>query len=303
MLDIYLMGTGGTMPLPERALTALLVKYKGKGILIDCGEGTQTMIRKHGQSLYSIDIILLTHFHADHVSGLPGLLLSVEKAERKKPVVIIGPKGLKTVVSSLCIIAPGLPFEVILCELTEREQSFSFEDIRITAFAAEHSVPCCGYSINIDRKPRFDVHAANALGIDKKFWKTLQNGESVISNGIEYTPQMVSGKERKGLKVTYCTDTRPIDSIAFYAKDSDLFIGEGMYGDNDKMQKALENKHSLFAETALLAKKANAKKLWLTHFSPSLREPEAYLSKAADIFPETIIPGELESITLKFEEK
>ena len=158
MIDVCLLGTGGTMPMPERALTSLIVRYKGKNILIDCGEGTQVMIRKSGFSLKKIDIILITHFHADHTAGLPGLLLSIGKSERSEPVKIIGGKGIPNIVRSLCIIAPEIPFEIEYIEIENPWEKFVFGELRIETLLLNHSMTCYGYSINLDRQGKFQPH-------------------------------------------------------------------------------------------------------------------------------------------------
>ncbi|MBR4669575.1 MAG: ribonuclease Z [Butyrivibrio sp.] len=306
MIDVCLLGTGGMMPLPNRLLTSLFVKYNGRGILIDCGEATQIAMKKKGISSKPIDVICFTHYHADHISGLPGLLLTMGNAERTEPLLMVGPKGLERVVNSLRVIAPELPFEIKFKELSESEESFELEgnpEFTINAFKVNHNVVCYGYSMNLRRQGKFNVEAATGAGIDRKYWNALQKGETVtLDNGVVYTPDMVLGEERKGIKLTYTTDTRPTDSIVTGAKDSDLFICEGMYGEQDKLAKAREHKHMTFYEAANLAKKAGVKELWLTHYSPSLVNPKEFLPDTKKIFEKTVAAKDGRSVTLRFEE-
>lgn len=303
MLEICLLGTGGMMPLPHRYLTAMMARYNGKSILVDCGEGTQIALKAKGWSPNPIDIICFTHFHADHISGLPGMLLTMGNADRKEPLLLIGPKGLTRVVSSLRVIAPELPFEIQCVEITEKEQTFQLDGFRIEAFRVNHNVICYGYSIVVDRIGKFDVEKAKALNIEKNFWNRLQKGESIETEQGTLTPDMVLGAPRKGLRVTYSTDTRPTDSILQYAKDADLFICEGMYGEPDKQEKAKEYKHMTFYEAATLAKKAEVERLWLTHYSPSLIKPEEYMDAVRAIFPKAVAAKDGRTIDLLFKEE
>ena len=303
MLDVSLLGTGGMMPLPYRWLTSLMLRYNGKSILFDCGEGTQIALREKGWSPKPIDIICFTHYHADHISGLPGMLLTMGNAERTEPLLLIGPKGLNRVVSALRTIAPELPFSIQCVEIEGSEQTFSFDGFRIKAFKVNHSVLCYGYSMLVERTGRFDKERALAQQIPMKLWSRLQKGEIITEGDITYTPDMVLGKQRKGLKVTYCTDTRPTDSIAENAVGSDLLILEGMYGEPDKQDKARENKHMTMYEAARIAKTAQVPELWLTHYSPSLIHPEQFLGDVRKIFPATVAAKDGRSIELKFEEE
>lgn len=291
------------MPLPYRWLTSLMARYNGKSILIDCGEGTQIAMKEKGWSPKPIDIICFTHYHADHISGLPGMLLTMGNAERTEPLLLVGPKGLNRVVSSLRVIAPELPFEIQCVEITENEQSFVFDDFRIEAFRVNHNVICYGYSIVIDRIGKFQIDKAMQLGIDRRYWNRLQKGETVELEGRLYTPDMVLGDARKGLKVTYCTDTRPTEGIVCNAQGADLFICEGMYGEPDKKEKAKEYKHMTFYEAADMAKRAGVGKMWLTHYSPSLVRPEEYMRDVKKIFPRAEAGKDGKSIELKFEEE
>ncbi len=302
MLDVCLLGTGGMMPLPYRWLTSLMMRYNGGSILIDCGEGTQIAMRKKGWSPNPIDLICFTHYHADHISGLPGLLLDMGNSERTEPLTLIGPKGLGRVVGGLRVIAPELPFEVHCVEITENEQSFAFPGYRIRAFRVQHSIPCYGYRMEIDRGGRFDKDRALAQEIPLKLWNPLQKGQTCEWEGRVYTPDMVIGPARKGLKVTYCTDTRPVPVIEEYARESDLLILEGMYGDPEDAPKAQQKKHMTMQEAARIAANAQVPELWLTHFSPSIARAELYREEIKRIFPETVIPKDGRSITLKFEE-
>lgn len=285
MLDVCLLGTSGMMPLPNRWLTSLLTRYNGSNILIDCGEGTQIALKESGWSPNPIDVILFTHYHADHISGLPGMLLSMANADREEPVLLVGPRGLEKVVKSLLVIAGGLPFDLHFHELKEAKETIEINGYTINAFKVKHNVPCYGYSISISRLGKFDAASAKELDIPINLWNKLQHGETVEDNGKTYEPSMVMGPARKGLKVTYATDSRPCDAIANAAKDSDLFICEGMYGEKEKLQSAKEKKHMTFYEAASLATKANANELWLTHFSPSLTNPKQYMDEVRDIFP------------------
>lgn len=303
MLDICLLGTGGMMPLPHRWLTSLMARYNGTDILIDCGEGTQIAMKEKGWSPKPIDVICFTHFHADHISGLPGMLLTMGNAERREPLTLIGPKGLTKVVDSLRVIAPELPFEIVCVEITEPEQSFSFQNFRIEAYRVNHNVVCYGYNIAVDRIGRFDVERAKALNIPRNYWNPLQKGEIIEIEGRTFTPDMVLGAPRKGLKVTYCTDTRPTESIVKNAQGADLFICEGMYGEPDKAKKAKEYKHMTFYEAAQMAKRAEVKELWLTHYSPSLLRPDDYMQEVWKIFPNTVAARDGRSVDLTYDEE
>ena len=302
MLDICLLGTGGMMPLPYRWLTSMMARYNGQSILIDCGEGTQVAMKEKGWSPKPIDVICFTHFHADHISGLPGMLLTMGNAERTEPLLLVGPKGLSKVVASLRIIAPELPFVIDCMELTESEQTIVFDGFKIEAFKVNHNVPCYGYSIIVDRIGKFQVDKAISLGIEKKYWSRLQKGETIETENMTLVPEMVLGESRRGLRVTYCTDTRPTESIVRHAQDADLFICEGMYGEPDKLAKAKENKHMTFYEAAELARRANARRLWLTHYSPSLNRPDEFLPAVRKIFPLTETCRDGKTIELVFDE-
>lgn len=303
MLDVTLLGCGGMMPMPRRFLTSLLARYNGMSVLIDCGEATQIALRKAGLSPNPIGVMCITHFHADHISGLPGMLLTMGNAERQEPLIIIGPKGLTRVVSSLRIIAPELPFEINCVEIDGAEQTFEFDGMYIDAFKVNHNVLCYGYSIRIPRQGRFDVEAAMKLPIERRCWGQLQNGEEVTVDGVTYTPDMVMGAPRPGIKLTYTTDTRPTEAIVKYAAGADLFICEGMYGEDDQMEKAVARKHMTFKEAALIAQEAGPKRMWLTHFSPSLIKPEPYMNGVRKLFPEAEAGKDGKHIDIGFSEE
>lgn len=302
MLDVCLLGTGGMMPLPYRRLTSLMTRYNGSNLLIDCGEGTQVAIKDKGWSFKPIDVICFTHYHADHISGLPGLLLTMGNAERTEPLTMIGPKGLERVVNALRTIAPELPFPIEFIELTEPEQEIEIAGYRIRAFRVNHNIICYGYSIEIDRIGKFSVERAKEQDIPQRYWSRLQKGEILEIDNRVYTPEMVLGPPRKGIKLTYCTDTRPVDAIAAAAQKSDLFICEGMYAEPDKLEKARQYKHMTFYEAANLAKKAEARELWLTHFSPSLVKAERYMNEVRAIFENAHLGKDGKSVELDFEE-
>ena len=302
MLDVCLLGTAGMMPLPYRWLTSLMLRYNGSSLLIDCGEGTQIAIKEAGLSFKPIDILCVTHFHADHISGLPGLLLTMGNAERTEPLTIIGPKGLTRVVTALRTIAPELPFEIRFIEITKPEEVIEINGYRITAFRVNHNVICYGYTLEILRQGKFSPERAKEQEIPLKYWNPLQKGQTIEADGVVYTPDMVLGPDRKGIKVTYTTDTRPTESILRNAKGSDLFICEGMYAEEEKLEKAKGYKHMMFREAATLARDAEVGEMWLTHFSPSLIRPDEYMDKVREIFPNSYPGKDGKSVELNFEE-
>lgn len=302
MLDVCLLGCGGMMPLPRRWLTALMTRYNGSSLMIDCGEGTQVAIKEKGWSFKPIDVICFTHYHGDHISGLPGLLLTMGNADRTEPLTLVGPRGLERVVSALRVIAPELPFEIKFIEITKSEEVLELNGYRITAFRVNHNVTCYGYTLEILHQGKFSPDSASAHEIPLKFWNPLQKGQTVEDEGRIYTPDMVLGPPRKGIKLTYTTDTRPTESILRNAKDSDLFICEGMYGEDDKIEKAKGYKHMTFREAATLARDAEVGEMWLTHYSPSLVRPDDYMDTVREIFPKAWPGKDGKSVELNFEE-
>ena len=215
---------------------------------------------------------------------------------------MIGPKGLGRVVSALRVIAPELPIENQCLEITENQQSFVFDGFRIEAFRVNHNVLCYGYSMVVERIGKFQLEKVLELGIPKPYWSKLQKGETIVDGENVYTPDMVLGEARKGLKVTYCTDSRPTESIVEQAKGSDLLILEGMYGEPDKLIKAKENKHMTMYEAAKIAGAAQVPQLWLTHYSPSMTRPEEFMNEVRMIFPAAVAAKDGRSLELNFEE-
>jgi len=318
MIDIALVGTGGMMPLPGRFLSSMLCRVNGKMILVDCGEGTQVSLRLLGWGFKQIDIICFTHFHGDHISGLPGLLLTMANAERTEPLKLFGPTGLAHVVKSLCVIAQDLPFQLEFTEWpknppapykpeenTEYFHTHTEDMLTIKALPLWHRTPCFGYSFELMRRGKFDPERAKAQNIPLKIWSQLQKQteETVVYDNIEYNSNMVLGPPRKGLKLVFCTDTRPVPAMAHFTQEADLFICEGLYGDEERQEKAAARKHMTFQEAATVAKAANAKELWLTHYSPAMPDPYNYIKNATDIFPNSVAGKDRMHKTLKYEEE
>ncbi|MCL1843800.1 MAG: ribonuclease Z [Defluviitaleaceae bacterium] len=307
MIDIALVGTGGMMPLPGRFLSSMLCRVAGSMILFDCGEGTQVSLRMLGWGFKQIDMICFTHFHGDHISGLPGLLLTMANADRTEPLKLIGPMGLATIVNSLCVIARDLPFHLEFLEWDTKHPHEHICDadgmLILKALPVNHRTPCFAYSLELLRRGKFDPERAKALNIPLKLWGVLQKqpDASIVYEGRTFTSDMVLGLPRKGLKVVFCTDTRPVATLPDFAMHADLFICEGLYGADDLQEKAAKRKHMIFREAAQTAKKAQAKELWLTHYSPSMPDPYNYLQNASNIFPETKTGKDRMTKTLKFE--
>lgn len=289
MLDVTLLGTGGTMPTKNRRLSSAYFRLNGKGLLMDCGEGTQVSLRECGYTFKPCGIICLTHFHADHISGLPGFLLSMGNEGRTEPLNIIGPCGVEQVVNSLRVIAPELPFEIKFTELCENVEYMDIDGYRITAFRVKHNIPCYGYRLDIERAGKFDPEKAKLNNVPVEVWSTLQKQPKAQLDGVIYTRDMVMGEQRRGIAVTYCTDTRPCKNLEQQATFTDLFICEGMYAEDEKLEKAKKSMHMTFREACTIADMAQAEQLWLTHFSPSLAEPQEYAEFAHSLFADAVV--------------
>ncbi|HEX3146862.1 MAG TPA: ribonuclease Z [Gemmataceae bacterium] len=303
MIDVALLGTGGTLPLPDRFLSAMLIRCGGQLILIDCGEGTQVSLRKLGWGLKDVGTILLTHFHADHVAGLPGLLLTIGNSGRTRdePMTIVGPRNVQRVVESLRVIAPHLPYPVRYRELAGNPaESLSVGPLQVTACPADHDIPCLAYRLSLSRAPAFQPERAKAIGLPVTQWKLLQRGETVVHEGREVRPEEVLGAPRPGLSVGFVTDSRPTKSLVEFFTDADLLITEATYGDPADRPKAIENKHMTFTEAATLGAAARARQLWFTHFSPALPNPDYFRREAEVVFPNVTIGREHLATTLTF---
>jgi ribonuclease Z len=207
------------------------------------------------------------------------------------------------VVGALRTIAPELPFELKCIEITEPDEYFEINGYHIHAFRVRHNVVCYGYSVEIKRAGKFSVERAKEQEVPMKLWSRLQNGETIEQDGKIFTPQMVLGPQRKGLKVAYCTDSRPLDTIVEAAKGSDLFICEGMYAEKEKLAKAKQYKHMTFYEAADMAMSAGVEELWLTHFSPSLVRAEDYMPKVRKIFSNAHLGHDGKEVELVFTEE
>lgn len=305
MPDITLLGTGGMLPLKDRFLTSLYYEQNGKALLIDCGEGTQVAFAQHGKRLSKIQAIFITHLHADHVCGLPGLLLSLGNTGRSECLPIYCGTSAVMTVRHLLAVTGGLPFDVEIIPVNEKKaQTIPMPGIdpllTVRTLPLQHRVPCLGYQIELGKKPEFLPEQARALQIPVQFYKTLHSGEDVyLPDGRFIRSADVTGEPRKPLKLTYTTDTLPIPEIAAFAQDSDLFICEGMWGSEDKKDSMNEKRHMLMQDACRLAAAAAVKRLWLTHYSPAEKEPEQYADILRGIYPDVVISKDGQQLTLQ----
>ena len=289
MIDLLLLGTGGMLPLPNRWLSSLLVRCDGELTLFDCGEGTQIVWRSFGWGFRRVGAICVSHTHADHIAGLPGLLHTIANAQRVEPVTIYGPPGIVEVVRGLRVIAPWLPFDVRVVEVSEGSTFPLPGGMAGRVAAGDHALPVVAYRADLPRARPFSAARAEALGVPKRLWRSLQNGESVRWGEDAATPEDVLGPPRRGLSFGYVTDTRPVPAFPSLLRGVDLLVCEGTYGDPADAPKALENRHMTFREAATLAAESRVGHLWITHFSPGLDEPEAFAAEATERFPATTI--------------
>lgn len=284
-----MLGNGAMVPLPERYLSSVLFRINGSLNLIDCGEGTQVTWRNYHWGFRRLDTIFLTHHHADHVAGLPGLFHTVANAGRTDPMHIYGPPGTIDVIKGLRVIAPWLPYDMVIHEL-EGGDTFELQSgVRGRVAWGEHRGPVLGYRFDLPRRPGFLPEKAEALGIPRPLWSRLQRGDTVVVEGEEITPEAVQSGPRKGISFALVTDTRPSDELRELATDVDLLVCEATYGDDADAQKAIDKRHMTFREAATLARDANAGALWLTHFGAGLAKPEDWVENARDVFPEVEI--------------
>lgn len=305
MIDLVLLGCGGNVPMPNRNLSSLFINYRGHKILIDCGEGTQVSMRMKNCGFKDIDLILITHLHGDHIVGLIGLLSTIGNSGKSDNLTIVGPRGITEAINAIRVLVEYLPYKINIIE--DPKETFSIEndilkDLEISTLELEHSTECLGYSLYFNRTPKFNVQKALKNNVPKELWNRLQNSNEIFYNNRTYTSDMVLGDDRKGIKISFVTDTRPLFTIPDFIKDSDLFVCEAMYGDDMDISKAMKNKHMTFTEAANLARLGQVKKLLLTHFSPSLENPHEYLGNATRIFENTIIGEDRLSLSLNYED-
>jgi ribonuclease Z len=303
VIDLLLLGNSGMMPLPDRWLSSLLVRYQGNLVLFDCGEGTQIPWHIFGWGFRRLEAICFSHWHADHIAGLPGLLHTVANSGRTEPLRIFGPIHTAQIVAGLRVIAPALPFPVEVTELRDGGRFDVSDGLRGHAIASDHRVPGLLFRFDVARRRRFEVDRASALGIPQSVWRRLQDEETVEFEDRVIRPDEVLGPSRRGLAFGYMTDTRPVPRAATFFAGVDLLVCEGTYGDSEMVDKAIRNKHMTYAEAASIARDADARALWLTHFSPGMRDPDAFLGEATSVFPETTVGYSGLTTTLRFDEE
>lgn len=297
MVDVTLLGCGGTQPLPDRALSALCITVGGSTVLLDCGEGTQAAARRWGVSVFKIDAVLLTHYHGDHIFGLPGLWQTMAALGRTAPLVMAGPPGLAPLLRAMYSFAGPLPFPIRMVELDGCRGRFEVPAGCIEAFPCRHRVDCCGYAYTLPRAGRFDPARAKAAGIPQALWRTLQSGQAVGG----FTPAQVLGPPRRGLKIVYGTDTSPCPALETAAQNADLLCMDATYADDADAEKAKRYGHSTCGQAGALAARAGVRRLWLTHYSAAVADPTPGLLAARAAYPAAVAGADGLTLRLHFD--
>jgi ribonuclease Z len=302
-LDVVFLGTAGSMPTAQRAPAALLVRRGGARLLFDCAEGTQRQLLRSSVGLVDLPEIFLTHFHADHVLGLPGMLKTFSLRGRELPLEVYGPRGLVDLMSSLKRVVGKLSYDLQLIEL-EPGDVVERDGYRLAAFAVAHGVSALGWSlIEATRPGRFDVAGADALGVPNGPERgRLQQGEAVtLDGGTTVTADQVLGPPRPGRKLVITGDTAPSETIVEAAWGAQVLVTEATFSEEER-ERARETMHQTAAQAADIAKRANVGLLALTHLSNRYFGPEV-AREARELFPETVVPRDFDVVEVPFEER
>ena len=307
-LEAFVLGCGGMMPLPGRHLTSVLLRREGTLFLFDCGEGTQVSLRRLNLRWKKISVIFISHTHADHVTGLPGILMLSSQVDREDPLYIIGPPKIRSYVeASRNVLDMYINYRIIVHEIEGPGVVYAEEDFSVRAFPLNHSKPCYGYCLEESARPGvFFPERARGLGVPEgPLWAKLQNGETVVlPDGKTVEPSGVLGPPRSGRKFSYVTDTLYLESIAREVSGSDLLICEGMFSD-ELEQSANEKKHLTARQAATIAREAErVKKLGLIHYSPRYteRELKTLLSDARSVFPDAFLTRDRQTLPILYED-
>ena len=306
-MEAFILGCGGMMPLPYRHLTSVLLRREGDLFLFDCGEGTQVALKKLNLRWKKINAIFISHTHADHVTGLPGLLMLSSQVDREEPLYIIGPPKIKEYIeSSRRVLDMYINYEIVIKEITEPGIVYEADGFIVRSFWLEHTKPCMGYTLEEQmRQGQFNPQKATSLGVPcGPLWSKLQSGENVVAtDGSIVKPEDVMGEKRKGRKFSFVTDTKYLASIKDEVEKSDLFICEGMF-EKGMESDAEEKKHMTCTQAAQIALDAKVKKMGLIHYSPRYTDYELkrILQEAKKVFPETFLTKDRMSLKIEYED-
>jgi ribonuclease Z len=302
-LDLIFLGTAGSMPTAQRAPAALLVRRGGDRLLFDCAEGTQRQLLRSSVGLVELGEIFVTHFHADHILGLPGLFKTFSLRGRERPLEVHGPRGLVDLLGSLKRVVGKLSYEVRVVEL-EPGDVLERDGYRLAAFEVAHGVPAVGWSLIESTRPgRFDVETADALGVPSGPARgALQRGESVtLPDGSVVSADQVLGPPRPGRKIVITGDTAPSESIVEAAWGAEVLVTEATFSE-EELERAQETMHQTAAQAAGIAQRANIGLLALTHLSNRYFGPEI-AREAREIFPDTVVPKDFDVVEVPFAER
>ncbi len=307
-LEAFILGSGGMMPLPNRHLTSALLRREGELFLFDCGEGTQVALRRLNLRWKKISVIFISHTHADHVTGLPGLLMLSSQVDRDDPLYIIGPPRIAEYIeTSRRVLDMYINYEIVVREISEPGIVYQGDGFHVRCFPLRHTKPCFGYTLEEDVRPgEFHPEKAEAMNVPRgPLWARLQAGETVqSSSGEEVRPCDVLGAPRSGRKFSFVTDTLAFPEIGHEVAGSDLFICEGMF-EKELAADAKEKKHMTAEEAASIAADAGGiKKLGLIHFSPRYTEfnLKQLLKEAQAVFPETVLCRDRSVFPVEYED-
>lgn len=301
-LAVLFLGTSGSVPTPQRGLSATLMQRGGDRLLIDCGEGTQRQLVRAGVGMNQISRIYLTHLHADHYLGLPGMLKTWDLWGREEPVEVLGPRGLIDTMEAIKRLLGRFSFQVRFAELAPGDVA-EFGDYRVVALKTIHRVPSLGYAVIEPARPgRFDPERAVALGVKPgPDFGRLQRGEPIVTPGGTVLPDQVMGEARPGRTVVFSGDTRPCPTIAEAASDADLLVHEATFT-TEALDRALETEHSTAAEAAQLARSAGVRLLAITHMS-FRHAPRDILAEAREHFERVVMPSDLDRLVVPYRDK
>jgi ribonuclease Z len=310
-MEAFILGTGGTMPLPNRHLTSVLLRREGELFLFDCGEGTQVSMRRLNLKWKKITTIFISHTHADHVTGLPGMLMLSSQVERDEPLYIIGPPKIRSVVeSSRDVLEMYINYQIVVREIADpsaRQVVYQGDGFCVRSIPLSHSRTCVGYVLEEDKRPGlFHPERAVELGIPRgPLWGELQSGTPIeLDNGRKITPDQVMGASRRGRKFSYVTDTVPVRGLSADIADSDLLICEGMFEDALK-ETAKAKRHMTARQAAEIAAEAGGvKRMGLIHFSPRYteRDLKVLLTEAREVYPDTFLTRDRQQLEIPYDE-